>query len=210
MVEQVQNSSRSQSTRVYDDTCPCQPDRRDPRTRSDLPGRPVQGRPRRHDGVRIRCHRGVRRRKNYPLRPGRRSEACAPRRDGDSQLRIRLPDLRRLSRQPRPLPADADDRGLRRAAVRLAEQIRVSHRAPVCGQGVRVVRCEGVPRRMPEERHHHELRLLHRIPAIGRCLVRGSGAARLADCGGQGSHEPQRAGRTFSTRRRAATTNPRH
>ena len=64
--------------------------------------------------------------------------------------------------------------------------------------------------RMPEERHHHELRVLHRVPAIGGCPVRGGGTAGTADRGGQGPDEPQRAGLPARHHADAVTTIPRH
>ena len=113
----------------------------------------------------------------------------------DQELRQGLADLRGLHRQPRPLSANADDRGLRRAAAGLAQQIHLSDRAEILRQGICPLRREGLSARESAQRHHLRLRLLHRLSAIGRCAVRGSREARHAPRGRQGDDGPQRAGK---------------
>ena len=65
-----------------------------------------------------------------------RIAARAAARHRDPRLRQGRADLGGLHRHPRPLPADADDRGLRRAAARLAEPVHLPRRAEIRRQGI--------------------------------------------------------------------------
>ena len=128
--------------------------------------------------------------------PADRIARDAAARHRDPRFRQGRADLGGLRRQPRPLPADADDRGLRLAAPRLAEQVHLSDRAQIRRQGIRPRRRPRLPAGKPAQRHHHELRLLHRPSAVGRRAVRGGGEARPAAGRRQGDDGSQRTRRT--------------
>ena len=127
----------------------------------------------------------------------------------DPRLRQGRADLGGLHRHPRPLPADADDRGLRRAAARLAEPVHLPGRAEIRRQGLCPQRRAHLPAREPAQRHHHELRLLHRPSAFGRRAVRGGRDARPAARRRQGADGSQRPRGAHATRRSRATTSRR-
>ena len=152
---------------------------------------------------------GGRRRRLPPLHRGRRpdhrgwTDRPRGRGAGDASRPAGGPARRRLfgphrhagfHRSAYPLSPDADNRGLRGAAARLARRPCVVGRAAVrrsgpCRRGGGLL-----PRRASAQRNHDGCRLLHRPSAVRRGAVRRGARAQRAHGRRQGADGPRRAG----------------
>ena len=134
------------------------------------------------------------------LEVGAASDVIAHHPGADGRELRRAPHHGRLRRLPRALPADRHHRLLRRAAAGLAREIHLPRRGSVRRPGPRRCGRPPVSGRMPAQRHHHLLGLLHRASGFRRRLLHGRAAARVLHGGRQGDDGPQCAERSARQR----------